>query len=546
MLPPMLRRLPLPALALSLAACATTPSPVPAPMQAPMHAPMQADVLIRGGTVFDGSDAAPVTADVALTGDRISYVGPHFTGTAAVVVEAAGQVVAPGFIDPHTHADIFLRADDPAARVNAAWLNQGVSTVMIGVDGGGTPDVAADAAQLQAARIGTNVVPFVGFGAVRERVLGEAARTPDAAELAQMQALVAQGMCEGAAGLSTGLFYAPQSFATTEEVIAVAREAASRGGLYDTHQRDESSYSIGLLGSVEEVLRIGREAGLPVHFAHLKALGQDVQGQAGAVVARIDAARAAGQEVTADQYPWLASGSSLDAALLPRWAVDGGNFALLDRLADPATAQRIRAEMAENLRRRGGAAALLLTDQGHGWTGRTLQQMADGWQVDPIAAALRIIEQATRQGQPRATTVASFNMRQDDVDLLMRQPWMVTASDGSNGHPRMFATYPEKYRRYVVERPVIDLATFIRQSTGRVADIYRLADRGYLRVGSMADVLVFDPAGYAPRADYIRPREPGTGVTALFVNGRLAVRDSRPTGEHAGRVLLRPRPAGCP
>ncbi|WP_347304519.1 amidohydrolase family protein [Croceibacterium sp. TMG7-5b_MA50] len=530
----MLHRLPLLALALSLAACAgTTP-------------PMQADVLIRGGTVYDGSDAAPMTGDVALTGDRITYVGPHFPGTAERVMEAAGRIVTPGFIDPHTHADIFLRASEPAQRVNAAWLNQGVSTVMIGVDGGGTPDVAQDAAQLQASGIGTNVVPFVGFGAVRERVLGQDAGAPDAAELRQMQALVAKGMCEGATGLSAGLFYAPQSFATTEEVIAVAREAARRGGLYDTHQRDESSYTIGLMASVEEVLRIGREAGLPVHFAHLKALGQDVQGQAGEVIARIDAARAAGQDVTADQYPWLASGSSLDAALLPRWAVDGGNAALLDRLADPATAQRIRAEMAENLRRRGGAQALLLTDEGHEWTGRTLQQMADRWSIDPRDAALRIIERATRERMPRATSVASFNMRQDDVDLLMRQPWMVTASDGSNGHPRMFATYPEKYRRYVVERQVIDLATFIRQSTGRVADIYRVAERGYLRPGFFADVLVFDPAEYAPRADYVRPRELAKGVTALFVNGVLAVDGSHPTGTAAGRVLLRPRPAGCP
>jgi N-acyl-D-aspartate/D-glutamate deacylase len=379
-------------------------------------------------------------------------------------------------------------------------------------------------------------------------VLGQDARAPSAAELAKMKALVANGMCDGALGLSTGLFYAPQSFAKTDEVIAVAREAATRGGLYDTHQRDESSYSIGLLASVEEAIEIGKQAGMPVHFAHLKALGVDVHGQAGAMIAAIDAARAAGIDVTADQYPWLASGSSLDASLLPRWAVDGGGAALLKRLDDPATLARIRDEMQDNLRRRGGAGALLLIAQDFPWTGKTLAEVAEAWKLDPRDAALRIIRQSieAKGGEERGgASVASFNMAQADVDLLMQQPWMVTASDGSDGHPRMFATFPEKYLRYVRERQVIDLANFIRQSTGRTADIYKIDQRGYLRAGYFADVLLFDPDLYAPRADYMHPRELSVGVRKLFVNGVLAVDEGRATAAAAGRALLRPRPPGC-
>lgn len=523
----------------------------PALAAATAHRPAAetADVLIAGGTIYDGSESTPYVGDVALRGDRIVYVGRSSKIAARRTIDAKGMIVAPGMIDAHTHADSFIRSPDKNVRVNAAWLDQGVSTVVVGVDGYGTPDVAEDEHKLEASGIGTNTVPFVGFGAIRQRVLGQDARTPTPSELDQMKALVVKGMCDGAVGFSAGLFYAPQSFAKTEEVIALAHEAAIRGGLYDTHQRDESSYTIGLLNSIKEAIRIGREAGMPVHFAHLKALGVDVQGQAPAVIAEIDAARASGMDVTADQYPWLASGSSLDASLLPRWAVDGGTKALLGRLDDAPTLARIRAEMQANLRRRGGASALLLIGQGFPWTGKPLEEVAAAWKVDPIDAALRIIREVaeSRDAGKRGggTAVASFNMAQRDVDLIMKQPWVVTSSDGSDGHPRMFATFPEKYRKYVIDRPVIDLQTFIRQSTGRTADIYKIDQRGYLRPGYFADVVVLDPASYAPRADYTHPRELSVGVKDLFVNGRLAVQNGQVTGVTAGRALLRPTPAHC-
>ena len=511
----------------------------------PATAPRSADVLIAGGTIYDGTGKPPIVGDVAITGDHISYVGPHRAIDAARRIDARGMIVTPGFIDAHTHADVFLDAPTRAERVNAAWLDQGVSTVVIGVDGGGTPDVTKEAKRLTDDQVGTNVIPFVGFGAVRGRVLGEDARAPDAQELSAMKHLVANAMCEGARGFSTGLFYAPQSFAKTEEVIAVAREAAKRGGIYDTHQRDESSYTIGLLNSVKEAIRIGREAGMPVHIAHIKALGVDVQGEAPQVIALIDAARKQGLQVTADQYPWLASGTSVDASLLPRWADDGGAKALMARLDDPVQLAKIKQAMTDNLRRRGGAKSMLLTSRDLPWTGKTLEQIAETWKMSPIDAAVKILRLQVPKGGA-GMDVASFNMAEDDVEAFMKQAWVVTSSDGSNGHPRMFATFPKKYRKYVLEKKTITLGQFIRQSTGKTADIYGIDRRGYLQQGYFADVLVFDPQQFAPVADYLQPRRLSLGVKDLFVNGTLAVENSAVTGATAGRVLLRPTPADCP
>jgi len=509
------------------------------PLAASAAAP--ADLLIQGGTVYAGDDAPGRTADVVVRGDKVLYVGPDAAKryTAKRVIDARGKIVAPGFIDAHTHPDTYIRSADPAVRVNAPWIYQGVATILTGVDGYGTPDVAKDAAWFTTNGVGTNLVPYVGFGAVRSQVLHQDARAPTPAELDEERSLVAKAMCQGAIGFSTGLFYAPQSFAKTDEVIELAKEAAKRGGLYDTHQRDESSYTIGLMGSVEEVLKIGRDAGLPVHFAHIKALGVDVQGEAPQVIAAIEKARAAGENVTADEYPWAASGTGLDASLLPRWSVDGGRPALLKRLDDPATLEKIRAEMAENMRRRGGADTLLLTAANKPWTGKTLAQMAKAWNMDPRDAALRIIRE-----DPHATSVASFNMIEKDIKAFMRQPWVVTSSDGSDGHPRQFATFPMKYAKYVVAEKTITVQEFVRSSTGRTADMFKLKGRGYLRPGYYADVVVFDPKRYAPKADYVHPRELTVGVEQLLVNGTLVLDGGKATGARPGQVLLHTPPAG--
>jgi N-acyl-D-amino-acid deacylase len=508
----------------------------------PADATSPADVLIHGGMVYSGANSPMSHDDVVIVGDRIAYVGPDGAKLydAKTVVDARGRIVAPGFIDVHTHPDSYIRSDDAKQRLNAPWLFQGATTIFIGVDGYGSPDVARDRAWFERQGVGTNLVSYVGFGAVRQWVLHEDARAPSGAELNQMRKLVAKGMCEGAIGFSTGLFYAPQSFAKTDEVVALAREAAIRGGFYDTHQRDESSYSIGLLGSVNEVIQIGREAAIPVHFAHIKALGVDVQGQAPQVIAAIDAARKAGQDVTADQYPWNASGSNLESSLLPRWAVDGGRSALLKRLDSDAQRAKIRTEMAENLRRRGGAESLLMTSANAPWTGKRLSQMAQVWSLEPTEAALKMI----RSG--KGTDVASFNMREDDIRLFMRQPWVVTSSDGSDGHPRQYATFPMKYTKYVRQDKVISLDDFIRSSTSRSADMFKLDHRGYLKEGYFADVVVFDPERYAPKADYLHPRRLSQGVEELWVNGVAAIHAGKLTGQAAGRVLRHEPTGNCP
>ncbi|MGO1541073.1 MAG: N-acyl-D-amino-acid deacylase family protein [Luteimonas sp.] len=515
---------------LLLSACSGTQ---PAPSGA------AADILIEGGTLFDGSDSPARTADVAISGDRIIEVGPGLAGRyrAARTIDARGLVVAPGFIDPHTHPFSHIRSPDPQVRRNLPWLHQGVSTIFIGIDGGGTPDIAEQREWFQDHGVGTNIAAYVGLGPVRRRVLGNADRAPDADELARMRGLVADAMCQGAIGLSTGLFYAPQSFATTDEVVALAEEAAVRGGVYDTHQRDESSYSIGLMGSIEEVLEIGRRARLPVHIAHIKALGTDVHGSAGKIIKRIERARADGIRVTADQYPWLASATGIEAALLPRWAQDGGREALFTRLDAPATADRIRSEMTQNLRRRGGADAVLMIGEGWPWSGRTLAQMAETWELEPVEAALRIIRHGGPDSSGSARKIASFNMHADDVSELMRQPWVLTASDGGDGHPRQYATFPEKYARFVVDEGAIDLQSFIHRSTGLTADTFGLEERGYLRAGYHADVVVLDPDHYAPAATYVEPAVLSRGVEYLLVNGIAMVDQGQAADALPGRVL---------
>jgi len=511
-----------------------------------------ADVLITGGTVYDGSTAKPFTGDVAITGDKIVYVGPKAPMSAKRTIDAHGMIVSPGLIDAHTHSDHFLNSPDPKKRAVPAWVTQGVSTVFIGVDGNGPPGLKAEFARYKAQGVGTNIVSYVGFGAIRKLVIGDAARAPTPEELAKEEALTVQGMCEGAIGLSAGLFYAPQIFAKTDEVIALAKEAGARGGIYDTHQRDESSYSIGLMASSKEVLQIGREGHIPVHFSHIKALGHDVWGKSDELIKLINDARAGGQNVTANNYPWLASHTGLDAALIPRWASDGGAAAMLKRFDDPALMARIKKEMAENLDRRGGAQTLLLTsgeadgsniskEPPPAWSGRYLSDLAKEWKMDPLDAAIRVL----RESHGHASVV-SFNISESDLENFMKQPWVVTSSDGGPGHPREYATFPTKYAVYVKEKHVIDTGFFIRHSSGLTADIFKLDRRGYLKPGYFADVLVFDPNGYVPKADYVHPAVLSEGVKELFVNGVASVDNGKMTGSLSGRPLPHtPTPGTC-
>lgn len=503
---------------------------------APLAA-QQGDVLILGGSLVDGTGAAPRSGAVVLRGDRIAHVGSPAGWTARDTIRADGMVVAPGFVDPHVHAGELLVGDSVTRAAPFAVL-QGVTTLLTGNDGGGSFAVAEARARLAAGGSGVNVGFLVGHGAVRGAVVGSANRTATPAELDSMRTLVAAAMREGAFGLSSGLYYAPGAFAPTREVVALARVAAQHGGYYDTHLRDESSYTVGLLEAVREALTVGREAGIAVHLSHVKALGPDAWDSLPALVALVRAARAGGMRVTADQYPWTASGTGLNSALLPRWAEAGGRSAFLARLADPDTLAAIRGAMRDNLRRRGGAGALLLhsvrgpDSLRAAVHGRTLAELAAGWGMAAEDAALAIL----RAG---GASVASFNMREADVEALMREPWVMTGSDGSGGHPRKYASHARKLEEYVLRRGVLTLERFVAASSGQVARTVGLVARGELRAGWFADVIVFDPAAVRARATYLEPARPADGMAWVFVNGVPVVARGVATGALPGRALAR-------
>lgn len=505
----------------------------------PADAPIELDLLLRGGTVYTGDDDRPVVGDVGIAGDRIVFAGRAMPAQfkAKRTIDATGMVVAPGFIDAHTHADTDLHSNDARKRLNIPFLTQGVTTAVIGNDGFGGWDIAAQAQRLRAVPVGTNVAMYVGFGPVRTSQLGEANRQPTPEQLEAMGRHVSQAMCEGALGLSTGLFYPPQNFSKTEEVIALAKVAARHGGLYDSHIRDESMYNIGLKGSIDEVIRIGHEAKLPVHVAHIKALGVDVQGQSGDIIERIERERAKGLDITADHYPWTASSTRFSAALIPPWAIDGGRAALLQRFDDAAVQERLRGGMRENLRLRGGPDAILFSAGSTKYVGKTLAQVAKDTNADPVDAAIAVL----RDGD---LMIASFNQSDDDVRAFMKRPWVMTSSDSSQGHPRAYGTFARKYEQYVVKEHAISLAQFVRSSSSLTADTLGLVQRGHLRPGYYADVVAFDPARFAARATYTQPTLLSEGVRTVLVNGQLAVDQGQPTGVGAGRPLLRTPKAG--
>ena len=487
------------------------------------------DLLIRNGSVLDGSGSPAKQVDIGIRGDRVVLIGKNLSEKASRVIDAHGLIVAPGFVDPHTHT--FDDLSNPATSRNDAYLMQGVTTVATGNDGS-SPLQIGDALRKWAQQgIGTNAALFIGQGSVRDAVMGMSDAKPTRAQINSMKALVDRGMKEGAIGMSTGLYYAPGSYSSTEEVIALAKVAAADGGIYDTHMRDESTYNIGLLASVRETIRIGREAHMPVMISHIKALGRDVWGQSPQVIALVDAARAEGLRVTASQYPYDASGTSVEAALIPRWAEVGGSAALLQRIGDPAVRPRLVAEMQKNLDRRGGPEALLMTAApDKEFVGKTLAKVAQERGATPIEAALTIIQKG-------GADVASFNMQQADMKNFMRQDWVMTCSDGSTGHPRKYGTFPEKLRKYVFDEHVITLPFAIRSSTSLPAETLGLKDRGLLKTGYFADIVVFDPRTIRAQSTYEQPKLLATGVVYLLVNGQIAIDGGELTNAHAGRPL---------
>jgi N-acyl-D-aspartate/D-glutamate deacylase len=487
------------------------------------------DLIIRGGSLIDGSGSPAVKEDIGIKDDRIVFVGSGAGRKAKREIDATGLIVTPGFIDPHTHTAGDL--SDPKRSRNEAYLMQGVSTVATGNDGDSPTAIDATLAKWTQQGIGTNAALFIGQGTVRREVMGMSDAKPTPEQLDRMKGLIDTAMKEGAIGISTGLYYAPGSFSNTEEVIELSKIAATHGGIYDTHMRDESSYSIGLLASVRETIRIGQEAHLPVMISHIKALGVDVWGQSADVIALIDQARKAGVNVTASQYPYTASGTSVTAALVPRWAEADG--ALQKNLNDPSIRPRLTAEMNQNLARRGGADSLLMTSaRDKSIVGKTLATIAKERNESPVDAAIEIVKAG-------GSDVASFNMKESDIEVFMRQPWVMTCSDGSEGHPRKYGTYPRKLRQYVFDKHIIPLEFAIRSSTSLPAETLGLKDRGLLKAGYFADVLVFDPKTIDERATYQSPRVLATGVRYLTVNGQLAIDSGSLTTVLSGRALKR-------
>ncbi|HUF49339.1 MAG TPA: amidohydrolase family protein [Longimicrobiales bacterium] len=495
------------------------------------------DVLLRGGRVLDGSGNPWYYADVAINGDRIAAVGNLTQARARRVVDVRGLYVAPGFIDVHSHASGGLSSRELSGA--RPLLAQGITTAVINPDGGGAVDLVRQREALLVDGLGVNVVQMVPHGSIRSQVIGSADRAPTAAELERMRGLVRAGMEAGAFGLSSGPYYAPGSFASTDELIELAKVAAQYGGVYSSHIRDEADYTIGVVAAVDEVIRIAREAQLPGIVSHMKALGPRVWGYSGALVKRIERARDEGVQVFGDQYPYDASSTGLSAALLPRWAQAGGGDSLQARLNDPATRARIRAEMVENLDRRGGADRIQFTG-GANRAGRTLAALAAEQNRDPIDVALELF--STGGGG----SIVSFNMHDDDIALLMRQPWMMTSSDGGLSamgsgvpHPRQYGTYPRKLRKYVVEERVVDLAFAIRSMTSLPATVFSISDRGVLRAGAPADIVVFDLARVRDTATYAEPHQLAEGMVHVLVNGGFAVAGGTFAPALHGRVLSR-------
>jgi len=500
-----------------------------------------ADLLLIGGQVIDGSGSDPVQADLAVTGDRISFLGDAASvGTQARdTVQVEDLVVTPGFIDMHSHAEL----DADHGRDARAFLHQGITTVALGVDGGGGSDVASRLEGWFQDGIGVNAFLFVGHNAARRSVIGMEDRSPTDAELVDMHSFVRKGMEEGAYGLSSGLFYLPGNYAETEEVIELNRVAAAYpGAIYDTHDRDlGAAYpSFGYLNSIAEGIRIGEEAGTKVIFSHFNAQGAHNYGRAPEGAALIQEARERGIDVAGAHHSYTATQSNLRSYTIPGWVVAGGDTAMVRRFNDPDTLPIIDLQTREMLEIRGGAGNILFVDQRPDLNGKTLMQVADELGLSAPEAAREIL---------RAGNAGVMNLRlYDDQNTrhLAQLDWMMTCTDGRDPgptrpitHPRAFGSFTKKLKELVIDDGLISLPFAVRSMTGLAADFLGWTDRGYLREGMVADITVLDLSEVQDMATYEAPHQYSQGTVHVLVNGVFSIIDGEVTPELAGRPLMR-------
>ncbi len=499
------------------------------------------DFVIRGGTVVDGSGGARYRADVAVRGDRIVRVAPNIeTSQAGLVIDGEGMIVAPGFIDNHAHIQTTI--DDRPLAEN--FIRQGITTIMASLHSGDQPWPLD--AYMDSLRAAPNVGFFAGHSWTRERVVGLEDRAPTAAELRHMEALVDSTMRQGALGLSTGLLYVPANYAETEEIIALAKVAARHGGVYVTHMRDEGT---GLLDSVRETIRIAREAGIPAQINHHKAVGATQWGWSARSLAMIDSARAEGLDVKHDLYPYTAS-STGSSILFPQWALAGGRRAFEDRLDDPATRARIETEMRRIMEEERGGGDLRsiqfrVVPSDRSLDGLTLADLAERRGVpNTIDAGVPLVIELQRAGGFSAIYHA---MDEADVIRIMQHPWAMFETDGDGvglgvgfPHPRSYGTFPRILARYVRELGVLTLEQAIHKMSRMPAEQFNQPERGLIREGMLADLVVFDAATVTDRASYADPHHYSVGIHHVLVNGVPVLLDGSLTGEKPGRVLKGP------
>lgn len=540
------------------------------------QAPAQSfDLLIQNARVFDGTGNPAFPADIGVRDGRIVAVGRLAGATATRVIDATGKHVAPGFIDIHSHADDGARAQggfrdqNPQIRAAPNLVTQGITTVVVNQDGRSPWPIATQRTQIEQNRIGPNTMLLVGHGAVRSQVMGRDTRRPATPEeVAQMRVLVRQALEEGAVGMSAGLEYEPGRWSETSEVVELAKELPAFEGVFISHERSEGSDPLWyvpsqdgpgpptLLDAVRETIEIGEQSGARVVASHIKAKGANYWGSSAAAISLIERARARGVDVWADQYPYPTSGTDGSTVLIPSWATSaqgaaqasGGRAEVLRKtLMDPALARTVRSDIAHEIARRGGADNVVVyeyTDSS--LYGKTLAEIARLWRVDPVEAAIQIQLEGlpNRAGGAR---MRGFSMDEGDMEAYARQPWVATSTDGGialldgppSTHARFYGSFPRKIRHYAIDRGVLTVESAIRSSTSLPALIMGLKDRGLIREGMAADLIVFDLSTIRDKATFFEPHQYSEGIDHVFVNGVAVVDGGTPTWALPGRVITR-------